>query len=51
MCPAYGKRVRFGYTEAEAEAEAAARGTGFHHCPTCEAVGHAPLTWHVGKRE
>ena len=49
VCAVYGKRRRFGYTEAEAEAEANRSGTSYHHCATCEALGHAPRTWHVGR--
>lgn len=45
-----GKTPKARYTEADAEAEAHRSGTGFYHCPTCEALGYAPRTWHTGRR-
>lgn len=49
VCSAYGGTRKARYTAAEAEAEAERSGTDFYHCPTCEALGHAPRTWHTGR--
>lgn len=46
---ANGRGPKEPMTRAAAEAEAERSGVDFYHCPTCEALGYAPRTWHVGR--